>query len=385
MKKSILVLVFGNLKSDARVKRQLHWLTNEYNVTVACLEADPTQEYTLVLLRSTKLTATRKALAAMLLLFGFFRGAYRILHPYQYIHQQLANAFDLVIANDAETLPLACVLAGNRAKVFFDAHEYAPRQFEDRLYWRTFFKRFNTWLCKTYLPKVHGMSTVGRGLAKEFAHNFNIQPLVITNASPHQPLAVHPVSQAIRLVHHGIFNVSRQPQLMLDLMELLDKRFSLDLYFVLPESSSAKTRILFEEFRVRAANMQNVRVLPGIKTTEIVNTLNAGYDLGLILIPPINYNYENGMPNKLFDFIQARLGLALGPLQEMSLICTEYKLGIVSTDFTAQAMADKLNALSSTDVYTFKLNAEHAAQELSAQKNEHVFLDKIQALLSASA
>jgi hypothetical protein len=382
MKKSVLVLVFSSLKSDARVKRQLHWLSKEYSVTVACLEAEPSKEFQVILLRTQKLTLFRKATSALLLFLGFFRAAYRILHPYQYVRNELKSSFDLVVANDAETLPLAFSLAGSRAHVFLDAHEYAPRQFEDRLYWRIFFKRFNMWLCRTYIPKVAGMSTVGQGLANEYAKNFNVHPRVITNAPNYQSLPVGSVSQeTIRLVHHGIFNVSRHPQLMLDVMDLVDTRFRLDLYFVLPASSSAKTRLLFEEFKARAVRNPHVQVLPGIKTSEIVNTLNEKYDLGVILIPPINYNYENGMPNKLFDFIQARIGLVLGPLKEMAHICKEYNLGVVSSNFTAQAMAEKLNALTMAEVLEFKRNAEKAARALSADNNEKLFLCAIDSVL----
>ena len=46
-------------------------------------------------------------------------------------------SFDVAIANDLETLPLAHSLAGRRP-VILDAHEYAPREMEDRLVWRVF-------------------------------------------------------------------------------------------------------------------------------------------------------------------------------------------------------------------------------------------------------
>ena len=50
--------------------------------------------------------------------------------------------FDVILANDAEVLPLAARLAREQgARLVFDAHEYAPRELEDNLKWRIFFQR----------------------------------------------------------------------------------------------------------------------------------------------------------------------------------------------------------------------------------------------------
>jgi len=98
----------------------------------------------------------------------------------------------LIIANDVETLPLAFSVK-EKAKVFFDAHEYAPRHFEDKLMWRIFFQGFNTWLCKKYIPQVAGMTTVGKGLAREYEKHFNVNPTVVTNANYYFDLLPSPV------------------------------------------------------------------------------------------------------------------------------------------------------------------------------------------------
>jgi hypothetical protein len=382
MKKSILILVFSDLTRDARVSRQISFLQKEFELTVAALQAPPQTPYRFVKLPKPNLTLFVKSKIAFYTLTGQYKKALYLLHGSNILTEVATKPFDLIIANDIETLPFAFL--NKHAKVFFDAHEYAPRQFEDRLYWRIFFKRFVVWMCKKYIHKVDGMSTVGKGLANEYLKNFGVDPLVITNAPALQQLTVKRVSgNTFKMVHHGIFNISRQPELMLDVMDLLDDRFTLDLFFVLPPSASKKTERFFKAFKERAATDKRVRVLPAIATSEIVSTLHAQYDLGLILIPPINFNYENGMPNKLFDFIQARLGLVLGPLKEMSLICTEYKLGVVSDSFTAQSVAEKLNALTINDVNQFKINADAASEILCAEKNEQLFTERVKSILSS--
>ena len=76
--------------------------------------------------------------------------------------------------------------------------------------------------------------------------------------------------------------------------------------------------------------------------------------MGIILVPPVNFNYKNGLPNKLFDCIQARMGMAVGPLKEIAHITDKYKIGIVSKDFTAQGFAQELNKLTTADIMKFR-------------------------------
>ena len=250
MKKKILILVLSNLKHDARVRRQVLALTNKYAVTVVCFGGDRVTDYELIVISPTKLTFLRKAITSVFLLLRLYSIAHKILHNYHAIMHQLADRkFDLIIANDVETLPLAFSFPG-KPKVVFDAHEYAPRHFEDKKMWRLFFQDFNTWLCKKYIPLTSGMMTVGRGLAQEYERNFHVLPIVITNANNYVELDPSPVEEKkIKLVHHGIATPSRKLELMIDMMALLDERFTLDLMLLVPGFASKKTQGYMDELR----------------------------------------------------------------------------------------------------------------------------------------
>lgn len=381
--KNALILCFTNLKNDARVRRQIDYLKDDYKTTVVCFDSYPDPKVEIIHIKPTKLTFLRKIILSAALLMRFHQTAFHLLHDYKNSVEALKHrAFDLIVANDIETLPYAFDLASAKTKVVFDAHEYSPRQFEDRLYWRVFFKRFITDLCKEYVPRTAGMTTINAGLAEAYKNGFKVNPVIITNASDYFDL--EPVTTnryPIRLVHHGIFTVSRSPEIMLEMMELLDNRFTLDLYYLISENASAKTKDYFNEFCDKAKKTGRVRVLPPIKSTEIVSTLHSKYDLGIILVPPVNFNYENGLPNKLFDCIQARLGMAVGPLKEIAKVVTTYNLGVVSKEFTARSMADVLSKVDLPAVNSFKLNTQKAATEMNAKINKKIFLDLVAGLL----
>jgi hypothetical protein len=380
MKAPLLVICFNNLKNDARVMRQINFLKETYDLTVFCHDACSSPDYEIYKVEKTKLTFFRKAITSVFLLLGLYTIAYRLLYDYDRHIRILRNRnFHVILANDIETLPLAIKIAGERSKIFFDAHEYAPRQFEDRLYWRIFFQRFTMHLCQKFIPKTHGMSTINAGLAKEYQSEFGVNPTVITNATNYVEL--QPVLRdhyPIRLVHHGIFTISRQPELMIDLMQLLDERFTLDLIYLLPDSASRKTREMFESFKSRAIATRKINILPPLKGDQIVPALHKTYDMGIILVPPVNFNYENGLPNKLFDCIQARLGMAVGPLREIARITTDHGIGVISKDFTPKGLAAVLNPLTIEDIWTFKKNASIAATKLNAELNREILLRALQ-------
>ena len=140
--KRVLVLVLSNLKHDARVRRQIFAIKDNYKTTVVCFGGDASPDYDLKVIKPTNLTFFRKAVASIFLLLRFHSIAHRILHDYSGVIKTFPDPrFDLIIANDVETLPLAFQFPG-KPKVIFNAHEYAPRHFEDKKMWRIFFSGF---------------------------------------------------------------------------------------------------------------------------------------------------------------------------------------------------------------------------------------------------
>lgn len=369
MGKKILILVFSNLKKDARVSRQIDFLKSQYDVTVVCYDAEP-KGFSFIPIKQVKLSLFTKLFLLILLALRSFRKAIHTLYPYNEVKQKIGNEeFDLIIANDVETLMLAFDLSKSNTKVIFDAHEYAPRHFEDKFVWKLFFQPMNIFLCKKYLHQTHGMMTIGQGLANEYRKNFDVNPVIITNASNYLDVNPHPISgDQIRLVHHGIATPSRKLELMIEMVTLLDPRFSLDMY-LLSEGFVAKKTINYpEKLKALAASTGRVRILPPIDREKITSTINQ-YDIGVFLIPPVNFNYENTLPNKFFDFIQARLAIAIGPTPEMATLVNHYKIGVVSSDFSPEKLAEQLNSITQQQLASFKQNSIQAAKELNSEFN----------------
>lgn len=381
--KKILILAFNDLKHDARVMRQINFLKESYSVTIVCFDGFDSPEYNLIQIKKIKPSLVQKITVAIFLIIRFYEIAYKILYDYPTLRQTLkSQSFDLIVANDIECLPLAISLK-KKEKISYDAHEYAPRHFEDKLVWRLFFQGFNKYLCKKYLPLTNVMTTVAAGLAKEYASHYPVHPVVITNTNYYFNIDPFPVSkEKIRLIHHGAANPSRQLELMIEMMDYLDDRFSLNLMLLTSAIANKKTRYYLNSLKELVHKNPKVKIINPVKSEEVIYTI-CQYDMGIFLLPPINFNYANTLPNKLFDYIQARLAVAIGPTPEMSNIVTTYDVGVVSQEFTPQSIARVLNELTTEKIEYYKRQSDMAAKELSAEKNKIILNSLVSQLLNS--
>jgi hypothetical protein len=282
---------------------------------------------------------------------------------------------DAVIANDIPALPVAARLG---PPVVLDAHEFAPDQLTDRWWWKQLITPFIRWQCSTYLPEVAAMTTVSPGIADAYDHEFGVRSSVVTNVPPFADLEPTPVGDPVRVLHHGVAAPGRGLEQMIRLAHLLEERFVLDLVLV-----DAKRG--FRDHLIRQARGNpRVRFLPPVPMSELVATAN-GYDIGLFLLPPINVHRRYALPNKLFEFIQGRLAVAIGPSPEMAAVVRRYGCGVVAPDFTPESLAEELNALDAEAIADFKRASHLAAPELCAERNADLILAAVDAALRSRA
>lgn len=376
----ILVISLSNIKHDARVKRQIDFLKEDHSLTVAAFDISDETSFEFIKLTQPQLSFFSKVFIAFLLVLRLFNYGYKRLYQYPQLYT-IKKEFDLIIINDLETIAIANNIKG-KAKLLFDAHEYFPRQFEDKFAWRILFQPLNTHLCQKYLPDLDAMTTIGEGIALEYEKQFGVKPVVVNNAASYQNLKPAPQTDGvINLVHHGIAIPSRRLELMIEMMDHLDERFYLNLMLLTPQTANTKTQAYLSWLKEKAKPNPKIRFVAPVKSDDIVTAINA-YDIGIILVPPVNFNYKNGLGNKFFDFIQSRLAFGIGPIPEMASIVKRYDLGIVSEDFTPYALAKKLAALTKDKIEYFKQNAELAAKEINAQNNKIIFNKIVNQLLT---
>ncbi len=376
MKPRILILSFSAIRSDPRVMRQVRLLEGKADLTVAGYGTAPDANCDFVgIVRGPATAGQRGIWAAKLLLRAFESYVWKRPEVVSGLRALTGRQFDLVIANDIAALPLALRVAGD-TPVLADAHEYSPKEFDDRFLWRLLFGRYQDYLCRTYLPRAAAVTTVCEGISDAYRDNYGVAPEVVFNAPAYQDIRPSPVVPGqVRMIHHGAALRARHLELMIELMGSLDTRFTLDLMLV--ESDAQYMR----ELRERAAPDSRIRFVYPVRMEDIPHRINA-YDVGLYLLPPSNFNHEYALPNKLFEFIQARLAIAIGPSPEMARIVRGHSLGVVAETFELRDMAAALSEMTETQLETFKRSTEGAATQLSFEQSGKVLLGRINALIS---
>jgi len=374
-KAQILIVAFTDLGRDPRVYRQILFLKDEYSVTAAGLGDPQIPGIRYIHIPGSRNAFWKRNWDRFLLKARCFERVYWSSRMVRAAAELLGKEeFDLILANDMFTLPLAIRLGGTQsAKVFLDAHEYQPRLHNDWMF-RFFYQKYWETICRDYLPKVDGMVTVCEGIAEEYRRNYGAACGIITNAPFQEKCTPSSVDPKIRLIHHGASIPSRHVENMIRLMDHLEERFTLDLILVNTKPSYHRK---LQEISQSYDRIQWRDLVP---MPQIVTTLNT-YDIGLYLMPPTFFNQKMSLPNKLFEFIQARLAVAIWPSPEMARVVQEYDCGVVADDFTLEAMASKLNSLRPEDIRRYKQNSHQAATICCAESNREILLKIVRRLL----
>jgi hypothetical protein len=302
--------------------------------------------------------------------------AYRNLPAARAAASLLADVqFDLVLANNVATLPVALAEARGRP-VLVDLYEYAPREMEEDWRWRLMVQPFVMDLCREYLPRASAVTTVSPGIAEEYTRQFGVEVATITNASAYRAPQPRPVGAVIRAVHSGMATPNRH--LEETILAAADvPGLHLDLYLI----PSPRAVGYLARLRSLALATGNVRVLDPVPMDEVPTALD-DYDLGVFVLAPNSFNYRYVLPNKFFDFIQSGLGVLIGPSPEMAALTRAHGLGLVLPDFSRATLRGALTDLRADTVAGWKEASCQAARVLSAEPEAARLADVTQRLLA---
>lgn len=371
-KPSLMILSFSPLVADARILKQISLFSSRYEITTVGHGPKPAG-------------ATHHFQVPDDVRAWWWDGKPLRLRAYSwaYWHNEGVawvrrnvprGTVDAIIANDLEAAGVALWLAP-RNGVHADLHEYAPRQNDQYPKWNFWVRPFMEWMVRTYVRKAASVTTVGDHIAREYEAQFGLKNVgVVPNAAPYaSSLRPTAVSRPLRLVHSGAARAERGLENHIDAVAGIEG-VTLDLYL------TQNTTDYFRELKLRASKTANVRVLDPVPYSELVSTLNT-YDVGLYSLPPVNFNTTWAVPNKIYDFIQARLALIIGPSPEMAAVVDAHGLGIVASDFGVESLRAAIRSVTPGQVAMMKERSSKAAKPLSAEAQMAAWDTALSALL----
>lgn len=376
MKPTVLIFCAASPLNDPRPNRMIQWLKDEYALTVVQGKGF---DIKVIAVNDGQIGEAKSANIAVKIFTRMIRVILIVLRLYDAVLKLedrftqgammplVKDGIDAIVVHDLVLLPRAFSVARTgKTKVLFDAREYYPREFESEAWWRWFVRPFNRFLCERYLRRCDRIITVSQGIADEYRKEYGVHADVVMSFTSYADLQPQPPqTDAVRIIYHGQASPDRQIDRMVRMMDHLDERFSLDLMLVSP---SRAHRSYFRTIEQMAQGKPRVRIIPPIPMKNIVESTNK-YDVGLFICPPTTFNLKFALPNKFFEFIQARLVVAIGPSVEMQRIVGEYDCGVVAESFEPRALADVLGKLDGAEIARYKNNSHRAAQDLNAGKN----------------
>lgn len=283
-----------------------------------------------------------------------------------------AVRYDIFLVEEVELLPFALTVAKELgAKVIVDLRDFnwkgrliSPRDMLVRNRQR--------FLYRAFLKRADLVFTVSEGQQSALRGLLQVDSTVVLSTPWRETRDSNATdSERIRLVHHGKAERLRGLELLISAMEYADRRYELHMYLV------SSDRKYYHKLRRQAADFSNVHFHEPVEPADIISTL-AAYDMGVMFFPPNTLNLETALPNKLFEFVQARLGVICGPARDAAKIVSTFGLGLVTNNFSAYALAAALNKLTPVEINEYKHQATRAAQVLCFEEQLKILQSSIE-------
>jgi len=352
----IIIAVTNDLVTDRRVAKIAETLYNTgHSITLVGR----------ILPQSTSINRTYKTKRFKLM---FNKGAlFYANYNIRLFFYLLFRKFDIVLSNDLDTLLASYIAAKIRnKKIIYDSHEYFTEVPE--LINRKF--QQNTWkfIERLILPKLKYTYTVSQSIADEYNKKYGTNFKVIRNL-PEKSKPVN-IKKQNAIIYQGALNIGRGIELMIKIMQYLP---DYKLWIAGTGDIDDKLKKLTADLNLNERVMFFGRIDP-----EKLYNYTYAAKLGLSFEEDLGKNYRFALPNKLFDYIQARIPALISDLPEMKRIVAEYKTGEILKSRKPEDIALQVsNMLNNKNKYSsFVKNCNIAANQL-CWENEKIKLELI--------
>ncbi len=377
--KKVLIICYSPLHRDPRVLTQIDALKNNYKVICAGYtdpKIDGVEFHNLIMPKRNFVEKLAKPFLILLRQTNTVYWSEASIRNYNVLSD--LNYVDVVISNELNILLLGLKLKDKyKSKLILDAHEYYPGIELGKGLKYLINKLYHHQVIAKYFKKADMITTIGEGIRDLYKKNFKIDSEVVMNLPAFINQEISENKGKIKIVHHGNAMPKRKLERMIEMMRYLKDNYSLTFYLMVHD----KYQKYFKQLKQKANTInKEIYFNEAVPTNEIPYELNK-YDIGLYILPPTSLNNKFALPNKLFEFIQARLAVAIGPSPEMKRIVQKYSVGIVSHKFTSKSMADEIMKIDRDDIKKFKENSNKTAKVLNSGELKKMWLNLVSDLL----
>ncbi len=357
MKKRIAVSVSNDLITDQRVRKQcdsLHSAGCELLLLGRLLPGTTAIERPYRVERFSMLFRRKAFFYAELNIRLFFR--------------LLFARFDLLYANDLDTLPANALLSLLRRKpLVYDSHEFFTEVPE--IQGRAWVKAIWKLLERTCIARARLVITVNASIARLLRERYGLsEVLVVRNVpdmvpefqqGPDRSELDLPEGKKILLVQGSGINVDRGVEELISAMAYLS-----DVLLLIIGRGDALPGLKRQVDEMGIGD--RVRFIDRMPYRQMM-AYTACADLGLSLDKPSNINYRYSLPNKVFDYIAAGIPVMVSDLVELRRLVEESGVGVIASSHDPQVLAQEIGDVLADEaaLSRFRQAAGKAASRLS--------------------
>jgi glycosyltransferase involved in cell wall biosynthesis len=283
----------------------------------------------------------------------------------------LFSRADIFLSNDTDTL-LANYFASkiHRKKLVFDAHELFPEVPE--LTNRPKIKRIWEKIENRIFPKLKYSYTVCQSIANYYNLKYGTKMQIVRNAPYYKEYMPTEKKLAFGqkkiILYQGALNVGRGLEWVINTMSFVENAM-----LVIIGDGDIQQQL---EKQAKELNLSDKVVFLGkIPANELYEyTISA--NIGLCLLENRGLSYYFSLPNRIFDYIQARVPVLASDFPEISKIVKHYNTGKLIDNYAPEKLAETISKMLEKPIDT--QHFANISKELCWENEEKILLKIIE-------
>jgi glycosyltransferase involved in cell wall biosynthesis len=291
------------------------------------------------------------------------------------------------VAHDLPMLPVALAAAERHGgRVLYDSHELYPEQdlfAHERRLWREVEAR--------HIKRADAVVTVNPSIAGELARRHGIAtPFIVQNCDrwrpPPDPARRQPLRDALGLgaqipvvLYQGGLSTARNIEVLVRAFALIEHPTAM-----LVVLGDGPIRDRLQRLTGRLGLSDRIRFHPAVARDRLPE-MTASADFGVIPYQPTCLSTRYCTPNKLYEYLMARLPVIATDLPEIRRIVSGGGIGLVGDTASPQGFArliDRALSLGAGERQAMQSALELTARELSWEKEAPKYRGVVSALMS---
>ena len=341
---NVCMLLNGEIKNDNRVIKMIRTLSQKSYIDLYYVNGHESDKFIFDKNVNLYSTICKASLKRKLFQHTFF------IWEFNFFFSQVMNKkvnYDYIWCNDLPTInPGLKISKRLGAKLIYDSHEiyletlnqFFPRNskgIKKALYnqnlnlMRFIGRNFN----KRVLPQVNTFITVNESLREYFIRQYSIQSSSVIMNLPELKKSEEGADridyrskfnwdkESIILIYQGALNEGRGLRLLIELMHTIEKKYKLIVLGNGPLKQNLKDLL--------APNNQQVKFIDSVPIEQLLD-YTRGADIGINLLEDFNLSKKLASPNKLFEYIHAKIPVICSNTIENSKVLKNFEIGVLT-------------------------------------------------------